>query len=72
MHTIMKRPLELSDFYLGEEIEDIIKPREAKENVIVPIVLPKGVKEEWKDIRHTPLKIFSRKYPLKVPIEKPP
>ena len=51
MHTIMKRPLELSDFYLGEEIEDIIKPREAKENVIVPIVLPKGVKEEWKDIK---------------------
>ena len=51
MHTIMKRPLELSDFYLGEKIEDIIKPREAKENVIVPIVLPKGVKEEWKDIK---------------------
>ena len=51
MHTIMKRPLELSDFYLGKEIEDIIKPKEVKENIIVPIVLPKGIKEEWKDIK---------------------
>lgn len=51
MHTITRRPLTISDFGLNEELANIYlnEKKEIKQEII-PIVLPKGVKEEWKDI----------------------
>lgn len=53
MHTIMQRPITFEDFGLDEELLKLVSHNAKSDNStrIVPINLPKGIKEEWVDIK---------------------
>lgn len=51
IHTIMKKPLTLDDFYLGEEVKELLKKNEVQREYSFRCELPHGEKEYFVDVQ---------------------